>query len=217
MKRFNLTPIVREETTKERAYKEIKTAILNGAIPPDEIFTEVKLAESLNTSRTPVREAVQDLIKEGLIITIPRKGLAVKKISQHEIEQIFMLRTSIESEVIRKLASKISDSQLELLNDICREQEIAMDNNDGITFINLDQTFHLALTRFAGYELVEQVLLNLHDLSTLIGLQAVKQKNRMFEVIQEHREIIAAMTTLDAEKAAVSIIKHLEKTKLSLS
>lgn len=217
MKRFNLTPIVREETTKERAYKEIKTAILNGAIPPDEIFTEVKLAESLNTSRTPVREAVQDLIKEGLIITIPRKGLAVKKISKHEIEQIFMLRTSIESEVIRKLTSMISDSQLELLNDICREQEIAMDNNDGITFINLDQTFHLTLTRFAGYELVEQVLLNLHDLSTLIGLQAVKQKNRMFEVIQEHREIIAAMTTLDAEKAAVSIIKHLEKTKLSLS
>ncbi|UFJ41394.1 GntR family transcriptional regulator [Brevibacillus humidisoli] len=216
MPKYNLKPIVKEETTKERAYKEIKSAILNGYISYDEIFTEVQLAESLNTSRTPIREAVQDLIKEGLVIAIPRKGLTVRKITENELEQIFMLRISIESEVIKKLTGMISQKQLEELKQICQDQEEAMNNDEGAVFINLDQNFHLTLTRFASYELVEQVLLNLHDLSTLIGLQAVKRKNRMNEVLQEHLAIIEAMETQDPEQAARRMIEHLRLTNKSI-
>ncbi|EST53994.1 hypothetical protein T458_23840 [Brevibacillus panacihumi W25] len=216
MNRFNLNPIIKEETTKERVYKEIKSAILTGRILADEIFTEVKLAETLNTSRTPVRESLQDLLKEGLIISIPRKGLKVRKVTKNEMEQIFLLRKSIESEVIQKLASTITQQQIEMLKEICAEQEEAMNNGDEVSFISLDQEFHLTLTRLANYELVEQILVNLHNLSTLIGLQAVKKKNRMNEVLQEHRTIIQALSDKDALQAAASIIDHLAKTKSSL-
>lgn len=216
MNRFNLNPIIKEETTKERVYKEIKSAILTGRILADEIFTEVKLAETLNTSRTPVRESLQDLLKEGLIISIPRKGLKVRKVTKNEMEQIFLLRKSIESEVIQKLASTITQQQIEMLKEICAEQEEAMNNGDEVSFISLDQEFHLTLTRLANYELVEQILVNLHNLSTLIGLQAVKKKNRMNELLQEHRTIIQALSDKDALQAAASIIDHLAKTKSSL-
>ncbi|MGG3883231.1 GntR family transcriptional regulator [Brevibacillus panacihumi] len=216
MNRFNLNPIIKEETTKERVYKEIKSAILTGRILADEIFTEVKLAETLNTSRTPVRESLQDLLKEGLIISIPRKGLKVRKVTKNEMEQIFLLRKSIESEVIQKLASTITQQQIEMLKEICAEQEEAMNNGDEVTFISLDQEFHLTLTRLANYELVEQILVNLHNLSTLIGLQAVKKKNRMNEVLQEHRTIIQALSDKNALQAAASIIDHLANTKSSL-
>ncbi|HZG79998.1 MAG TPA: GntR family transcriptional regulator [Brevibacillus sp.] len=216
MNRFNLNPIIKEETTKERVYKEIKSAILTGRILADEIFTEVKLAETLNTSRTPVRESLQDLLKEGLIISIPRKGLKVRKVTKNEMEQIFLLRKSIESEVIQKLASMIAKPQIEMLKEICAEQEEAMNNGDEVSFISLDQEFHLTLTRLANYELVEQILVNLHNLSTLIGLQAVKKKNRMNEVLQEHRTIIQALSDKDALQAAASIIDHLANTKSSL-
>lgn len=216
MNRFNLNPIIKEETTKERVYKEIKSAILTGRILADEIFTEVKLAETLNTSRTPVRESLQDLLKEGLIISIPRKGLKVRKVTKNEMEQIFLLRKSIESEVIQKLASTITQQQIVMLTEICAEQEEAMNNGDEVSFISLDQEFHLTLTKLANYELVEQILLNLHNLSTLIGLQAVKKKNRMNEVLQEHRTIIQALSDKDAIQAAASIIDHLANTKSSL-
>jgi len=216
MNRFNLNPIIKEETTKERVYKEIKSAILTGRILADEIFTEVKLAETLNTSRTPVRESLQDLLKEGLIISIPRKGLKVRKVTKNEMEQIFLLRKSIESEVIQKLASTITQQQIEMLKEICAEQEEAMNNGDEVTFISLDQEFHLTLTRLANYELVEQILVNLHNLSTLIGLQAVKKKNRMNEVLQEHRTIIQALSDKNALQAAASIVDHLANTKSSL-
>ncbi|KIL40077.1 hypothetical protein SD70_16310 [Gordoniibacillus kamchatkensis] len=191
--KFNMKPITKNSTTKERVYHEIKKVILNGYITSEEIFTEVQLAESLQTSRTPVREALLDLIKEGLVITVPRKGMTVRQVSDSEIEQIFLLRTSIESEVMKKLAASINESQLRELRKSCSLQEEAMATDDEVTFINLDQQFHMTLTHFVGYELIEQILLNLHNLSHLIGLKAVKKRNRMQEVVQEHINIISAL------------------------
>lgn len=216
MNGIKLNPIIKEETTKERVYKEIKGAILSGRISPDEIFTEVKLAETLNTSRTPVRESLQDLLKEGLIIAIPRKGLAVRKVTPIEVEQIFLLRKSIESESIQKLIDRITSEQMQVLEQIYRQQEEAMNDGDEVSFITLDQEFHLMLTRFANYELIEHILLNLHNLCTLIGLQAVKKKNRMNEVLAEHRKIIDALGNKEPAKAAEAIIDHLAKTRGSL-
>ncbi|GGF93105.1 GntR family transcriptional regulator [Paenibacillus abyssi] len=216
MSKFNLKPIDRQLTTKERVYKEIKDVILNGHISSEEIFTEVKMANLLNTSRTPVREALQDLIKEGLIFTIPRKGMAVRKVTESEIEQIFLLRTSIESEIILKLTEIITPEQLEELHQICNEQEEAMSQDDEITFIKLDQCFHMKLTKLVDYQLIEQVLLNLHNLSQLIGLRAIKKSNRMMEVLAEHREIIKSMEMKHGELAAKSMMDHLNKTKNSV-
>jgi DNA-binding GntR family transcriptional regulator len=213
MANFGIQPIVKEETTKERAYKTIKNSILKGQIPENEIFTEVQLAEMLNTSRTPVREAILDLSKEGLIVAIPRKGLQVRKITRSELEQIFLLRISIEGEVIKALTESITNEQLKFLEEIYDLQEEAMREQDNDKFINLDQEFHLNLARFVEYHLVEQVLLNLHDLTKLIGLQAIQKQNRMEEVLQEHRNIINAMKVKDKDLAKELMVDHLIKTK----
>ncbi|WP_134700762.1 GntR family transcriptional regulator [Ammoniphilus sp. YIM 78166] len=212
MSKFSIEPII-NETTKERVYRQIKNAVLHGQIPGNEIFTEVQLAEMLNTSRTPVREAILDLSKEGLITTVPRKGLQVRKITHSELEQIFLLRTSIESEIMKALTESITDEQLEVLSEICNLQEEAMNNNENERFINLDQEFHLNLVRFVKFELVEQVLLNLHDLSQLIGLQAIQKQNRMKEVLDEHRNIIRALSDKDKGLAVEVMIDHLNRTK----
>lgn len=216
MSKFNLKPILKDTTTKEKVYHQIKDVILNGQISSEDIFTEVKLAEYLNTSRTPVREALQDLLKEGLIISVPRKGLTVRKVTKNEVEQIFFLRKSIEREVVHKLSVTITTEQLEYLQEICRAQEEAMKNNDEVSFINLDQKFHVSLTEFAEYELIRQILLNLHNLSHLIGLQALKKKNRMNEVLEEHLAIIATLKNGDADAAMSRIAEHLAATYESI-
>ncbi|MFC5652296.1 GntR family transcriptional regulator [Paenibacillus solisilvae] len=217
MLKFNLTPIEKIFTTKERAYKEIKNVILNGGISPNEIFTEVKLAEVLNTSRTPVREALQDLIREGLILTVPRKGMKVRNVSKSEIEQIFLIRTSIESEVIIKLTKFITPKQIDELKEICLEQEEAMNQNDEVAFLNFDQSFHIAITKFVDYKLIEQVLHNLHNLYHLIGMRSVKKNNRMNEVLSEHRNIIHHLEMKNEELAAAAMRDHLIRTKESLN
>lgn len=214
--KFNLKPIKKSATTKERVYSEIKNVILNGQLSQDVIFTEVQLAESLNTSRTPVREALQELLKEGLIVSMPRKGMSIRKVTENEVEQIFLVRSHIESEVMKKLAREMTSSQVDALKQIIKEQEVAMVTEDAIQFINLDQKFHLTLVKFAGYELIEQILLNLHNLSQLIGLKAIKKQNRRIEVLKEHLTIIEYLEKKQEKEAILSMTEHLELTRKSL-
>lgn len=217
MKKYNLQPIDKTTTTKDKAYSEIKNVILNGYISSEEIFTEVKLAESLNTSRTPVREALRELIKEGLIIVIPRKGMSIRKVTESEMNQIFLLRSTIESEVIKKLTEDLTLNQIEMLRNICFEQQEAMLADDELQFIHFDQKFHITLAKFANYTLIEQILLNLHNLSQLIGLKAIKKSNRMKEVLEEHLKIIAHMENKQKDLAVRSMNEHLKNTKESLN
>ncbi|RNB84632.1 GntR family transcriptional regulator [Brevibacillus fluminis] len=212
---FHLKPI-EKETTKEKVYHQIKQVVLNGQLSANEIFTEVKMAEHLNTSRTPVREALQDLLKEGLLITVPRKGLAVRKVTKSEVEQIFFLREAIEKKVVQKVSGTITERQLNVLKTIYHEQEEMMQNNDEISFINLDQKFHITLAVFADYELVKEILLNLHNLTHLIGLQALKKENRMKEVLDEHLSIIEALQSGEADAATRCVELHLAKTNESI-
>lgn len=216
MSTFHLKPIRSKVTAKQKVYKEIKKIIFHGGLTPEDVFTEVKLAKRLNTSRTPIREALQDLVKEGLLVPIPRKGIAVRKLTEDEIEQILLLRTAVESAIIKKLAATVSSKQIDELKRICMQQEEAMRMRDEAAFIQLDQVFHLTLARFVNYYLVEQVLLNLHDLSKLIGLEALKKHNRMNEVLSEHLEIIGALARNDAESASGIMVAHLVQTKASL-
>ncbi|GAA4842973.1 GntR family transcriptional regulator [Paenibacillus vulneris] len=214
--KFNMNPIVKPTTTKERVYNEIKKVILNGYISSKEVFTEVQLADSLNTSRTPVREALLDLMKEGLITSVPRKGMSIRKVTDKEIEQIFIVRASIESEVMKKLAETITEQQLKQLKISCDQQEKAMRDNDEVTFIHLDQQFHSTLIHLAGFELIEQILLSFHNLSQLIGLKAIKRNNRMQEVLQEHRKILSTLEQRNAEAAVQTMVEHLQRTKQSI-
>lgn len=218
MKGVSLKPIKKEITTQDKVYKQIKKAILFGGMSSDQIFTEVQLAETLNTSRTPVRAALQDLVKEGLLVSIPRKGVTVREITPAEQDEIFLLRRSIEAQVVKKLTEVItSPDQLKILRVIVEQQEEALQNDDAIRFIELDHEFHLSLTRLANFGIIEEVLQNLHNLTQLMGLKAIRQKGRMKNVIKEHSDIIDALEKRNAELASAVILSHLDNTKDTLN
>ncbi|WP_341302164.1 GntR family transcriptional regulator [Lysinibacillus sp. FSL H8-0500] len=217
MEEVQLKPIAKEKTTQDKVYKQIKKAILFGGITSDEIFTEVQLAETLNTSRTPVRAAIQDLVKEGLLVAIPRKGMTVKKITKEEQDEIFLVRSAIEVEAVKKLIEIItSTEQLKSLKIILKQQEEALENDDAIRFIELDHEFHLSLTKLAKFTIIEQILTNLHNLTQLIGLRAVRKPGRMRSVLIEHQQIVQAIEEKNPELASKMIVNHLENTKETL-
>lgn len=212
-----LKPINKELTTQDKVYEQIKNAILYGDVF-SEAFTEVQISEMLKTSRTPVRAAIQDLVKEGLLIYIPRKGVTVRKITSEEESEIFLLRSVIESEVIKTLTKLILTSkQLNPLKSIIKQQEEAIKNNDGVRFIELDQEFHITLAKLANYLITQRVLQNLHNLTQIMGLKAVRKQGRMEAVVREHKDIIQAIENKDTELASEIILNHLNKTKETLN
>lgn len=217
MSGINLKPISKSMTTQDKVYKQIKRAILNGQIASSDTFTEVQLAESLDTSRTPVRGALQDLIKEGLIVSTSRKGMSVRNITEEERDEIFLLRIQIETEIIRRLAASITDEQIKVIKEIYAEQLEAMKQDDGIRFIDLDQKFHIQFVRFCNYAIIESVLLNLHNLSQLISLKAISHQGRMHTVAIEHEKIIKALEQKNPEEAAKCMEEHLRQTNETIN
>ncbi|WP_408009266.1 GntR family transcriptional regulator [Pseudalkalibacillus sp. A8] len=212
MENFKMKPVKKKKTTKEIVYEQIKNAILTGMIPKHEMLTETSLAETLETSRTPIREAVSELLKEGLLVHIPRKGFKVREITESEKDQIIFLRRSIEAEGLRNLATVVTKEQIQLLREIVNSQEEAMTANNRINYIELDQFFHRKILEFADQNLLEQILKEVYNLTRLIGHTALMKEGRMEEVIREHKEIIDALEAHDASKAKELMIGHLEKT-----
>jgi DNA-binding GntR family transcriptional regulator len=211
-----MKPISKGKTAKELVYDQLKRAILSGQISQQEILTETLLANTLNTSRTPIREAVADLTKEGLLVHIPRKGFSVREISDHEMDQILYLRKSIEVKGVTLLANTISVDEIESLNRIIAQQEDAIINNDRIKNIELDQLFHSKLLKFSKQNLLEQILHELYNLTLLIGHAAIMKDGRMEEVIHEHKCIVDALKENNGEKAAELMKNHLMITEASV-
>lgn len=213
MQNIGMNPVAKKRTTKEIVYDELRKAIFSGSISNEEILTETMLADSLQTSRTPIREAVASLLSEGLLIHIPRKGFQVRQITDGEKEQIMFLRTSIESEGLRKLAAGVNPEQINILRNIIEEQKQAIEENNKIEFIELDQKFHRQILKFSNQNVLSQILKDLYNLTRLIGHHALMKTGRMEEVIGEHSIIIDALEQHDAEEAVVLMAEHLERTK----
>lgn len=214
---LNITPIEKARTTKEIVYEELKTAIFRGSISPNEYLTETILAQSLNTSRTPVREAVNDLVKDGLLVAVPRKGLKVREISEDEKEQIFYLRISIEKEVLRRLVHRVTPEQIQEMRNIIEEMKETIPNNDRIANIELDQKFHRLFIEFSGQNILGSVLSDIYNLTRLVGHAALGKTGRMEEVIDEHMEIVDALERKDETAVLQRLEDHLLKTKESIA
>lgn len=207
-----MQPISKRKTTKEIVYEQLKTSILGGKIDNESIMTETSLAESLHISRTPVREAVSDLTKEGLLVHIPRRGFQVRKISEHEMEQILYLRISIEMRSIKMLVKHISEKELNELDNIVVQQIAALKENNRIQYIELDQIFHRKLLSLSNQNILESILQDLYNLTLLIGHAAISNEGRMEDVIEEHRMILSAIRNRDEEAAARLMKQHLVAT-----
>lgn len=212
-----LQPIATRKTTKELVYDQLKMGILNGTVNREEIFTETNLADTFKISRTPIREALSDLISEGLIVHIPRKGFKVREIKKHELEQIFYLRTSIEMKGLSILAKTITSTEIGKLKNIISEQEKVILENDRIRYIELDQTFHRTILSLANQNVLEQIFKEIYNLSLLIGHAAITKEGRMEEVIREHKEIVLQLENNEGEKAVNSLEEHIRATGESVS
>lgn len=211
MKKLELTPIVKL-TTQEIVYNEIKKSILNGNFSTNEFYTEEKLAESLNTSRTPVRAALQDLLNEGIVEYVPRKGMKVREVTPQEQNELFMIRGAIETKFITIIVDQISDIDIEELTNIYNKQKELLDNGDAVGFIEEDLKFHSRIIDVGNYDIAKEVLLRMHNMSIIIGLKALKHEGRMKTVLAEHKQILQALKDRDRDKAAAYMKTHLETT-----
>ncbi|MEW6081030.1 MAG: GntR family transcriptional regulator [Bacillota bacterium] len=213
----DLKSVNRPKTLKQMAYQEIKTSILNGQLVAGEVYSEGKIAKALNISRTPVREAFLDLQRDGLVGALPQRGMIIRKVSQGVRDEVFLLRRTIEAMIIEQLPGKIGLHDLSRLRGILAGQQEAIEQEDMVKFLDYDEEFHLTLAELTGYHRVREILVNLRDLTRLMGMSTLQWPGRMELVLTEHKAVFQALSERDFAAAKKAMIVHLTNTERSLS
>ena len=207
-----ITKSSRRTSISEIAYSAIRRKILFNDLKGGQAIDESTLARQLDLGRTPVREAVHRLAREGLLRVIPRKGVVVTELSIETLGQIFEVRSSCEVQVARLATVRADSSDIEAMEQALEGVEQMVAEKRFRDLIEADERFHLALAEAARNPLLGDMLSTLYGLGIRFWYVTLPQR-QVKEVKQEmalHREIVKAIKAGDPERSAKTMFTIIE-------
>ncbi|MDR6881173.1 GntR family transcriptional regulator [Bacillus sp. 3255] len=199
---------------RDKVYQYIKQAIVQGIYKSGDRIIERELADQLNVSRTPIREALFRLESQGFVKTLPRKGVVVSKLSPEEIIEIFTILSSLESLAVKLAVKKLEPVHREELGRIVTEIDHAVAKP---TFEPSDWKYHFeaneVIFRAARSPRLTQMLDGLSDYIRAFVHVGYELPGRQRKAMEEHREIIKAVLGGEAEFAENLTKIHVENSK----
>lgn len=208
-----LQQISQTETLADKAYNQIKKAIIQGEFTPGDLLREEEISSMLGISRTPLRKAISRLAFEGLVEIENGKIARVAVLTPNDINNFLKLRMVLEVLSAEEAVPFVTEEFIGHLEKCMSEQKKAMEEKDFYSYIDLDVQFHCAIAEVSQnqklLDFVEQINNQLTRYLVLTGTLA----NSAYEAYLEHLEIIEALKERDVKKAGESIRKHLENVE----
>ncbi|NGO47876.1 GntR family transcriptional regulator [Streptomyces ureilyticus] len=194
---------------RERVADALRAALIAGELRPGEVYSAPTLAARFGVSATPVREAMLDLVREGLVDTVPNKGFRVTAVSEKQLDEYTHIRSLIEIPTTAGLATTADPVALEALRPAAQEIVTAAAAGDLIAYVEADIRFHLGLLALAGNDHLVEVVGDLRKRSRLYGLQTLVEADRLEDSAQEHLEILDALAARDEDAVRAVMTRHL--------
>ncbi len=195
----------------------LREAILHGYFKLGEKLDQDRIAEELEVSRTPVREAVRRLESEGFVEVRPHYGAFIAKVSPQDIREVYEVRTLLEAEIVRQVTPLIPESVLNELDRSLTETEAQFEAGDSVRHFESDVHFHETLVDFVENRLLKEILDGLTNRISMVRRFAQLQPGyHMTKSFKEHRAILQAMRERDSEEAAELMRVHLERSALRI-
>ena len=199
----------RRSSYRERVADALRAALIAGELRPGVVYSAPSLAARFGVSATPVREAMLDLAKEGLVDTVPNKGFRVTEVSDRQLDEYTHIRALIEIPTVTELAKTADRVSLEALRPAAREIVTAAVAGDLIAYVEADTRFHLGLLALAGNAHLVEVVADLRGRSRLYGLIALVQAGRLLSSAEEHLELLDALLDRDERAVHEIMTRHL--------
>lgn len=211
-------------TMKHQIYQILKKEICDGNFPPGQWLQEKELAEKLNVSRSPVREALKQLVDEGLAIEYPNKGVFVKEFTVKDIEEIYEVRILLESYAIKNSVKTITTSNIRELMEILHVLTKQYENNDLASYIETDTQLHQYIITLGGNSIVSDIYRRIYSQSQQFRIYSLTTKRRFDDSVVEHKNIVENICSgnwkeadrinkIHLSLAREEIIEHFEATK----
>jgi DNA-binding GntR family transcriptional regulator len=208
-------PIRRSKSLHEQTYQALRLSILSGGLAPGDRLVETQLAQQLQVSRTPIREALRQLQREGLIVGDANEGLRVTCISATDAMHLYDCRIGLEQVSVAGACEHASTEQLQTIEGYVLQAEKLMHCPDlnNSQLLDVDYQFHHAIAESSGNKWLVTLLDQVFDKMTLLRTQTTRQNPEVLEIRVEHRQIYQAIAQRDAGAAIAAIRGHLIASK----
>ncbi|WP_321326168.1 GntR family transcriptional regulator [uncultured Parasphingorhabdus sp.] len=203
----------------DRAYRKIRSFILSDDVHPGMQLTEERLAEISGVSRTPVRDAVQRLENEMLLVRSASKRLSVADWSHDEIDEIFSLRAMLESHAAERAAQRMDDENLARLRaiNVTLTEAVNRPEADIATFLEANRQFHGLILDRARSPRLSQLLPSLVEQPVVRRTAAQYSRDDLIQSGIDHEELIAAFAAGDSKWARAVMTSHIRRAFHSFS
>ena len=205
------------EELKTKTYKSLRYRIITHDLQPGQLLNETELMEQYQIGRTPLRDVLIELQRDGLVRRIPRSGTFVTSLDFHLLKQIIEIRISLEAFAAQLAAERITEDQLDALKQVLRKAEEFSEedsqNGDGEDLDALTQCefgFHETLYEAAHNQKLRDILHELHGISTRFWYYLVFDRQVLLDQFDDLREVMDALEKRDGKRAGEVIANHIQ-------
>ena len=205
------------KSLRDMAYAEIKRRIINLDFRPGDYVNEASVCATLGMTRTPVHQALQRLMLEGLVHVIPRKGVFVQPVTLNEVSDVIDVRFLNEPYCVERATEIATAADLQEMAHILDEAPPMIADRDVEGLMNLDRMFHRAIARAAGNVVLADLLSTLHDRSLRFWFISLSDPDHLLQVQKEHSRILDAMQHRDGPAAKAAMQEHIGSFRMTIS
>ena len=213
---MELAPIHTQERVVDAVRNALRDAILEGKLKAGQKLSVPELSRQLGVSRSPVREAILQLVAEGLAVERNRRGAVVAEFGVQDATYIFEVRQALEITSLRLGASRATPQDLAELRAILKEQAEQVQNNDVTGYQNSDLRFHKQLGSLSHNPVMERHIGLLKDQSHLALEASARSLAQLKRGHADHTAILHALEQKDGEQAARVLLEHFDRIRQNL-
>ena len=194
---------------RDQVAHALRAALVAGRLRPGELYSAPALAAQFGVSATPVREAMLDLVREGLVETVSNKGFRVTAVTEQQLDEYTHIRALIEIPTVTGLAHTAGPEAINALRPEAETIVAAAKAADLIAYVEADRRFHLGLLALAGNGHLVEVVGDLRKRSRLYGLTTLAERGLLEASAQEHIELLDALLARDEPAVSGVMTRHL--------
>ena len=193
-----------ERSLTDRAYVALEEMLSTLRLEPGEVLSEGALSETLGIGRTPVREALQRLAREGLVTVLPRRGVLVSEFNVKKQLRMLEVRRELERLMARSAASRATSEERASFRAIAREMHESADAGDDIRFMRLDREFNVLVSQATRNEFASEAISLMAGLSRRFWFMHYRQAGDLTVISRLHADIADAVAAADEAAAAAA-------------
>jgi GntR family transcriptional regulator, rspAB operon transcriptional repressor len=204
--------LMQNKPLRQKAYERIKKAIVTLRFEMGKSLNEKDLSSEFKLGRTPIREALQQLANESLVVIVPRKGAYVSTLSLADFQKLLDARIMLETHCARRAATRITGETLGGLRDLMNGMEPLIAARDIDALLSIDRQIHMAVVRGLDNEYIEQIASQLYDRVARLWYLSFKNLDEpeLRTRLLSHRLIIDALDRRDPDAAEIAVRNHIE-------